>query len=126
MIPDNLLYTRDHEWTSVTENIATVGITDHAQESLGEITFIELPKIGQALTQHSFLGSVESSKAASDIYSPIAGTVTEINQALVTQPEIINTDCYGAGWICKVKMTSTDSLKTLLTPQQYDDFLKNL
>ena len=126
MIPDNLLYTRDHEWTSVKDNIATVGITDYAQESLGEITFIELPRIGQALTPHSFLGSVESSKAASDIYSPIAGTVIEVNQSLVSQPEMVNTDCYGVGWICKVKMTSEDSLKTLLTPQQYGDFLKNL
>jgi len=125
MVPENLLYTRDHEWARIDGDTATVGITDHAQEALGDITFIELPKISQSLAVHGFLGSVESSKAASDIYSPVAGSVTEINKVLTVQPDLINKDCYGAGWLCRVKLTDPDPSKNLLSPAQYQQFLES-
>ena len=85
--------------------LRVVGITDHAQEALGEVTFVELPQVGKEVAQHDTVGTVESSKAASDIYSPVSGKVTEVNEKLGSEPELINKDCYGAGWICKVKVS---------------------
>jgi glycine cleavage system H protein len=126
MIPENLYYTKDHEWAKVEGDIAVVGITDHAQESLGEVTFVELPAVGKSLAQHGQLGTVESSKAASDIYSPAAGTVMEVNERLESEPELINKDCYGAGWICKVKVSDLGGIKNLMNAKQYDEYLKGL
>ena len=126
MIPENLYYTKDHEWAKVEGDSAVVGITDHAQESLGEVTFVELPQMGKSITQHGQIGTVESSKAASDIYSPVAGTVTEVNEKLESEPELINKDCYGAGWICKVKVSDLAGVKNLMNAKQYDEYLKGL
>lgn len=126
MIPENLYYTKDHEWAKVEGDSAVVGITDHAQESLGEVTFVELPQVGKSLTQHGQIGTVESSKAASDIYSPVAGTVTEANEKLESEPELINKDCYGTGWICKVKISDVAGIKSLMNAKQYDEYLKGL
>jgi glycine cleavage system H protein len=123
MIPENLYYTKDHEWAKVEGDIAVVGITDHAQETLGEVTFVELPQVGKSIVQHGQIGTVESSKAASDIYSPVAGTVTEVNEKLESEPDLINKDCYGAGWICKLKVGDAEGLKNLLNAKQYEEYL---
>jgi glycine cleavage system H protein len=125
-IPENCWYTRDHEWARFEEETAMVGITDYAQETMGDVTFIELPTVGQEVTQHAYLGSVESSKAASDVYSPIAGSVMAINETLRTQPELINKDPYGEGWICKVQLANVDAKKGLMSAKEYAEFLKNL
>jgi glycine cleavage system H protein len=126
MNPDNLYYTKEHEWARIQDNIATVGITDHAQEALGELTFVELPKVGQELTQNRFMGSVESSKAASDVYSPVTGKVIEINESLAAQPELINQDCYGRGWFCRVQVTDKEFLEKLMDKAQYEKYLEGL
>jgi len=126
MIRENLYYTKDHEWTKIEGDSAVVGITDHAQESLGEVTFVELPQVGRSLVQHGQIGTVESSKAASDIYSPVAGTVTQANEKLESEPELINKDCYGAGWICKVRVSNPAGVKNLMNAKQYDEYLKGL
>lgn len=123
MIPENLYYTKDHEWAKVDGDIATIGITDYAQEALGEVVFVDLPQIGKNIDQHGQIGSVESSKAASDIYSPVGGTVTEVNDKLGSEPELINKDCYGSGWICKIKVSQ---VKDLLNATQYEEYLKGL
>jgi glycine cleavage system H protein len=123
MIPENLYYTKDHEWAKVEGDSAVVGITDHAQESLGEVTFVELPSVGKSLVPHGQIGTVESSKAASDIYSPVAGTVTEANGKLESEPELINKDCYGAGWICKVMVSDLAGIKSLMNAKQYEEYL---
>jgi glycine cleavage system H protein len=121
-----LLYTKDHEWAKVTGDTATVGITDYAQEQLGEIVFVELPKVGKEFGVHKELAVVESSKAASDVYSPVAGRVAEVNSELETKPELINEDCYGKGWICKLKITDKKSLTSLMDAKQYEEYLKTL
>jgi glycine cleavage system H protein len=126
MIPENLYYTKDHEWAKIDKDIATVGITDHAQEALGEVTFVELPEIGKDVLQHDTLATVESSKAASDVYAPLSGKVTKVNEALSSEPELINKDCYGAAWICKVAVSDLGGLKNLLNAKQYEEYLKGL
>jgi glycine cleavage system H protein len=125
-VAQGLLYTKDHEWAKVDGDTATVGITDYAQEQLGEIVFVELPKVGKEFGVHKELAVVESSKAASDVYSPVAGQVTDVNSELQTKPESINEDCYGAGWICKLKITDKESLGGLMDAKQYEEYLKTL
>ncbi len=126
MIPKGLLYTKDHEWTKIEGDTATIGITDHAQNQLGELTFVELPDIGKEVKQKGELAVVESSKAASDVYSPVAGKVTEVNSQLASRPEIINDDCYGAGWICKIQITDKGSIENLIDASEYEIYLKGL
>lgn len=126
MIPEKLYYTKDHEWAKIDNDIAMIGITDHAQEALGEVTFVELPQVGKEVSQHDTLATVESSKAASDVYSPIGGKVMIVNETLTSEPELINKDCYGAGWMCQVKIGNMDELKNLLSAKQYDEYLKGL
>ena len=123
MVPDNLRYTKDHEWIRVDGNVATVGITDHAQEELGDIVFVELPRPGAALAQHDTFGSVESVKAVSDIYSPVAGEVAEVNNALADAPEKVNADPYGEGWIMKMLLADTSQLESLMTAAQYTEYV---
>src|SRR5690554_4333289 len=102
MNPDTLRYTREHEWIGFEDDLAVVGITDHAQASLGDITYVELPEIGAKLTGGDVLGTVESVKAASDIFAPVDGTVAQVNQALEDRPELANQQPYGEGWLCKL------------------------
>lgn len=105
-VPADLRYAKSHEWVKLTgDGTATVGITDYAQNSLGDITFVQLPKVGAVLTAGSAFGVVESVKAASDLYAPVSGTVIEVNAALDTAPETVNRDSYGAGWMLKLKLT---------------------
>jgi glycine cleavage system H protein len=126
MVAKGLFYTEEHEWAKVEGDIATIGITDHAQEQLGELTFVELPEVGKEVKQKGEIAVVESSKAASDVYSPVEGKVTEVNTQLTTKPEIINDDCYGAGWICKMKITDKASIKNLMDAAKYEEYLKGL
>jgi len=126
MVAEGLLYTKDHEWVKVDGDTATMGITDHAQEQLGELVFVELPPTDKEFAVHKELAVVESSKAAGDVYSPIAGKVTEVNDELGTKPELINEDCYGAGWICKLTITDKTSLDDLMNAQQYQEYLATL
>ncbi len=101
-VPDNLQYTKDHEWTQITQGVATVGVTDHAQHELGDIVFVELPKVGATLKAGESFGTIEAVKTVAELYAPVTGTVTEVNTALATDAGVINTDPYGKGWILKV------------------------
>ena len=105
MYPENFRYTKEHEWVLVEGDTGTVGITDHAQEELGDIVYVDLPKVGHAVEQGKSLGSVESVKAVSDIYSPVSGEVIEVNEALADAPEKLNEDPHGAGWLVKIKLS---------------------
>ncbi len=125
-VVEGLLYTKDHEWAKVAGDTATVGITDYAQEQLGELVFVELPATGKEFGVHKELAVVESSKAASDVYSPVAGEVTEVNTELETKPELINEDCYRTGWICKLAITDKKSLDALMDSKQYEEYLETL
>ena len=125
-VVEGLTYTKDHEWVKIEGDTATIGITDYAQEMLGELTFVELPAVGDEFAAGESFGSAESSKAASDIYCSVAGKVTEVNALLESQPELINNDCYGQGWICKMVVTGKDSVEALMTAKEYEDYLREL
>lgn len=126
MVIEGLLYSKDHEWAKIEGDIATVGITDYAQEMLGEITFVELPDVGKEFKEHDELAVVESSKAAGDVYSPVAGKTVEVNSDLESKPELINQDCYKAGWICKMSIIDSESTNKLMDAKQYEEYLKGL
>ncbi len=121
--PDNLKYTKEHEWVLAQGAEGTIGITDHAQSELGDIVFVDLPKVGTSITKGSTFGSVESVKAVSDIYAPVSGEVTAINDALGTAPEKLNADPHGAAWLIKVKLTKADELSDLLSAADYQKYL---
>tara|TARA_Y100000590_G_scaffold432493_1_gene548565 strand:- start:2906 stop:3280 length:375 start_codon:yes stop_codon:yes gene_type:complete len=120
---DDKRYTKEHEWIKLEENIATIGITDHAQESLGDIVFIELPKVGTVVNAGQEVSVVESVKAASDIYSPIDGEIIEVNTKLKDEFALLNQDAENEGWIFKVKISNLDQLKVLLSLDEYKKFL---
>lgn len=119
MIPQELKYTESHEWIRVEGNQGTVGITHYAQEQLGDIVFVELPEVGSSFGKGEVFGSIESVKSVGDIYLPVSGTVTEINEKLLDQPELINKDPYGEGWIVKIEIENSDELDTLLSADEY-------
>ena len=112
-------YSKDHEWVSTENDIATVGITNHAQESLGDIVFIELPKVGKIVNTGEQVGVVESVKAASELYSPISGEIIQVNDSLSNEPQLINSDAENNGWYMKIKMEKTDELEDLMDINQY-------
>lgn len=118
-VPAELKYTKSHEWIRIDGDTATVGITDHAQSELGDIVFVELPSVGQSLVQNQTFGSVESVKTVSDVYAPIAGTVTEFNSKVGSQSEVMNSDPYGDGWLIKIKMANPADADSLLDAQAY-------
>ena len=117
-------FTEDHEWVAVEDGVGTVGITNHAQEQLGDIVYIDLPAVGQTLSKGDEAGVVESVKAASDVYSPISGEVVEINENLADSPEMVNDSPYEDGWLFLVKPTNTDEMDSLLDPQAYEEALE--
>ena len=123
MVPKDTYYTKDHEWVKVSGDEATIGITDHAQQALGHITFVDLHKPGRIVAAHDSLLVVESVKAASDVYAPVGGTVSAVNEALGSAPELINQSAHGDGWICKLKPFDASGLDGLLTAAQYEAFL---
>ncbi|MBN2181875.1 MAG: glycine cleavage system protein GcvH [Sedimentisphaerales bacterium] len=126
MVIEGLFYTKEHEWAKVDGDTATIGITDYAQEQLGEITFVELPAVGKEVKQKDELAVVESSKAASDVYSPMSGKVTQVNSDLESTPEQINDDCYNAGWICTIEITDAKVIDNLMDSKQYEEYLNGL
>lgn len=123
MYPDNYLYTKEHEWIRVEGQTGTVGITFHAQKELGDIVYVDLPKPGTAVEQGKSLGSVESVKAVSDIYSPVSGEVIEVNETLATAPEKLNEDPHGAAWLVKIKLRAPDETKQLMSAADYQTYI---
>jgi glycine cleavage system H protein len=116
-IPSNVSYTKEHEWVSIDASICTMGITDYAQAALGDIVYVQLPKVGEKVTAGAVCGEVESTKSVSDIYAPVSGVVIEINQSLSDSPESINTDPYGQGWLAKIEIIAQPP--GLLTALEY-------
>jgi len=125
MVPANLKYSKTHEWVRLENDTAAVGISDHAQNTLGDITFVELPKVGAQLKQNSEAGVIESVKAASDLMSPVSGVVAAINTALDSAPETINKDPYGAGWLYTVKISDASEADKLMDAAAYEKFLES-
>lgn len=123
--PADLKYTKTHEWVRAEGDVATIGITDHAQSELGDIVFVDLPEVGRTLGQGDTFGTVESVKTVSDIYSPLAGEVVETNGSLGAQSELVNTDPYGGGWMVKIKLSDTSQLGALLSADAYTASLDN-
>lgn len=122
MIPQDLVYDKTHEWAKIEGEIATIGITHFAQDQLGDLTYVELPDVGDTFSQGTEIGSVESVKAASEIYTPVSGEVVEVNEALEDAPEKVNEEPYGAGWLLKIKVTQAP--EGLLTADEYQDFIE--
>ena len=118
-IPSELSYTKEHEWVSSVDSIFTMGITDYAQAALGDIVYVQLPKIGEVVTAGKVCGEVESTKSVSDIYAPVTGTIVEINDSLSNSPESINSDPYGAGWLAKIEVSAAPT--DLLSASQYGE-----
>lgn len=124
MNPDDLLYTEEHEWLKLAGNTGTVGITNHAQHALGEIVYVELPKVGDHLDSGATFGTVESVKAVSELFSPVSGEVIEINEALSGAPESVNEDPYGKGWMIRVRVRDATETAKLMTAREYDDYIQ--
>jgi glycine cleavage system H protein len=123
MYPENYRYTKEHEWVSLEGGIATIGITDHAQKELGDIVYADLPKPGTMVEQGKTMGSVESVKAVSDIFSPVSGEVLEANEMLATAPEKLNEDPHGAAWLVKIKVTAPSEIEALLSAADYQSYV---
>ncbi|HEV3085983.1 MAG TPA: glycine cleavage system protein GcvH [Candidatus Elarobacter sp.] len=122
-VPAGLRYSKEHEWVKVDGDVATVGITDYAQASLGDIVYVELPRAGAALTQFGNTGVIESVKAVSDLFSPVGGEVLGVNDGLENNPAAVNTDPYGEGWFYKVQLADASQVDQLLTPEQYEQLI---
>ncbi len=122
-IPSDCKYTKEHEWVRVDNSTATIGITDYAQSSLGDIVFVELPEEGDTTNKGEPLGVVESVKAVSDIYAPVSGEIAEVNAELKASPEMTNTDCYDTAWMVKIEMVNLEELDDLLSPEDYAAYL---
>ena len=123
-VPEGLYYSKDHEWLRVEGDTGTVGITDHAQNSLGDVVYVELPKAGESFEAHATFGSVESVKAVSELFLPVGGEVTEVNGSLNDEPEKVNNDPYGEGWMLKVRLSKRGEVDSLLSAAEYEDFIK--
>ena len=123
-VPEDLHYSKDHEWVRVEGDEAIIGITDYAQNSLGDVVYVELPKAGEPFAAHESFGSVESVKAVSEIFTPVSGEVAEANESLNDEPEKVNKDPYGEGWMIKMKMSAPGEVDSLLTAAEYEDFTK--
>jgi glycine cleavage system H protein len=121
--PEGLLYSKEHEWVLVEGETATIGITEYAQEELGDVVYVELPEVGEKVVKDDPFGAVESVKAVSDIYAPVSGTVLEVNDVLPDSPETINDDPYGDGWMIRVEMNDKDDLKDLMSPEEYAEYV---
>jgi glycine cleavage system H protein len=125
-VPEGLYYSKDHEWLRVEGETGTVGITDHAQNSLGDVVYVELPKAGETFAAHDTFGSVESVKAVSELFLPVAGEVTEVNESLSDEPEKVNSDPYGDGWMLRVRLSNRGEVDSLLSAAEYEDYIGSL
>jgi glycine cleavage system H protein len=124
MYPQELLYTKEHEWIRVDEEIGTIGITDHAQKELGDIVYVELAKLGEHVTANETFGTVESVKAVSEIYSPVSGEVTAVNAKLHNNPEMLNADPHGEAWLVQVRLSDRSETEKLMTADQYEAYIQ--
>ncbi|HEY6007048.1 MAG TPA: glycine cleavage system protein GcvH [Geobacteraceae bacterium] len=122
----DIYFTKEHEWVKIKDGIASVGISEHAAHALGDITFVELPQVGKKVKQFEAFCSIESVKAASDIYAPLSGTVTRVNEALEDKPEIVNEAAEDAGWIAIIEPANLDEVKNLMSREAYEEFLRGL
>ena len=118
-VPDDLLYSTDHEWVKVDGDVARIGVTDYAQDSLGDVVFVDVPKVGTTVTAGQSFSEVESTKAVSEIYAPVAGEIVEVNESLGGEPERLNRDPYGEGWLCAIRMSDTTELGALMDGDAY-------
>ncbi len=123
-IPEDLKYSKEHEWVRLSGNVATIGVTDYAQDQLGEIVFVELPDEGEEVEKDDAFGVVESVKSVNDVYTPLSGRVVEVNDPAVDSPEIVNEDPYGEGWLIKVEISDTSELKDLMSAKDYTAYIK--
>lgn len=121
--PVDCVYTKEHEWVRVQDGVAVVGITDYAQKELGDVVFVELPKVGDTFDTNETFANVESVKAVSEVFSPVAGEVVEVNEELANSPQLVNDDPYGDGWFIRLKIADEEELKDLLTPDEYAEFV---
>ena len=124
-IPDDLRYSSDHEWANATGAVVRVGITDYAQDALGDVVFVDLPTVGATVAVGATIGEVESTKSVSEIYAPVAGTVSAVNDALTSSPELVNSDPYGEGWICEIATADASDLEALLDASGYRALTNN-
>jgi glycine cleavage system H protein len=124
MSPDDRLYTKEHEWLKLDGDAGTVGITDHAQQELGDVVYVEVPKVGDKFTAGQTFGSVESVKAVSELFTPASGEVVEINESLGAAPETINKDPYGQGWMIRIRLGNKSETANLMSAKQYDEYTK--
>ncbi len=122
--PEGLKFTKEHEWVLVEDQVAIIGITEYAEQELGDVVYVELPEVGEKIVKDDPFGAVESVKAVSDIYAPVSGTVVEVNDTLPDSPETINDDPYGDGWLIKVEMTDKDDLKDLMSAEEYAEYVE--
>ncbi|MBN1756189.1 glycine cleavage system protein GcvH [bacterium] len=123
LIPDNLKYTKEHEWVKADGGTAIIGITDYAQQELGDVVFVELPGVGESVEQMKAFGTIEAVKAVSDIFSPLTGKITEVNTQLESSPGIMNEDPYGEGWIIKIEISNPSEVDKLLSPADYKELV---
>lgn len=121
--PSDLRYTSDHEWVRIEGDIATIGITDYAQDALGDVVFVQLPAIGSSVKAAASISEVESTKSVSDIYAPLSGEVIEVNDALESDPSVLNSDAYGKGWIFRVRISDSSEIEALLSASDYEALL---
>ncbi len=124
MYPQELLYTKEHEWVRIDEAIATIGITDHAQKELGDIVYVELPKSGEHVAANESFGTVESVKAVSEIYSPVTGDVTAVNPKIQSSPELLNADPHGEAWLIRVRIEDRSEVENLMTAEDYEAYIR--
>jgi glycine cleavage system H protein len=122
-IPENLRYSKDHEWVKVDGDVASIGITDYAQHSLGDVVYVDMPRVGDKFGTHEAFGSVESVKAVSEIFTPVSGEVVEVNESLNDTPEKVNSDPYGEAWFVKIKMSNALEVDAMLSGDEYEEYL---
>ena len=124
MTPEDSRYAKSHEYVHVEGGVGTIGITDYAQKELGDVVFVELPQVGAELEQGDELGSIESVKAVSELFSPVSGEVVEVNEALSEKPELVNTDAYGDGWMIRVKLATPEEVDELMDAEEYEEYIE--
>jgi glycine cleavage system H protein len=125
MYPSDYLYSRDHEWIRVEDDVCVLGITDYAQQELGEVVFVELPETGQVFDATDEVGTIESVKAVAEVYTPVAGEVVEVNDVVVDDPELLNEDPHGEGWLLKIRFSSAADLQELMKADEYEEYVKS-
>jgi glycine cleavage system H protein len=125
MYPSEYLYSKDHEWIRVQDDVCLVGITEFAQQELGEVVYVELPEVGQMFDSGDEIGTIESVKAVAEIYTPVAGEIIEVNEAITDDPELLNEDPHSDGWLVKIRFSSASDLKDLMNAEKYEEFTKS-